>query len=145
MGWDSDSCRCPPAMLGMPISIRALPDDSGMNLGSRNRRSSKHTLEIERAAMPLLGVLLHWLDQVFKANVSCHGYYVSRSSEFLNGVALSASLVPTGSVEWHMCGSPLCLHCWLLEQPALALTFLPAAVNVPLWTFQPTSSLDRKQ
>lgn len=128
----------------MANSIRALPDDAGVNLGSRNSRNSKQIPQSQRAAMPLLQILVHWLDQVFKTGVSCHGYWVLCAFEFRNGAALSTSLVPTGSVEWHIRGSPLCLHYWLLEQPHLALTFLPAAVSVPLWTFQPTSSLDRK-
>lgn len=71
---DSDRCRCAPALLGMTNSIRAFPDDAGVNLGPRNRRNSKHIAQIQGAAMPLLHVLLHWSDQVFKADVSCHGY-----------------------------------------------------------------------
>lgn len=140
---DSDRCRCPSAVSGMTNFIRALPDDAGVNLGSRNRRNSKHTPQIQRAAMPVWRVWLHRSDQVFRARqlprLLSHAY--------LNSWTVQLYLPPWFLLEaWSdtLCESPLCLHCWLLEQPPLALTFLLAAVNIPLWTFQPTPSLDRK-
>lgn len=135
---DSNRCRCPAAVAGMTNSSRALLAD--VNLGSRSRRNSEQIPQIQRATVTPSCILLYWMDQVCKTGVSCQ----DSSSEFQNGVALFASPVTTGIVEWHICGSPLCPHCWLLEQTHLALTFLPAPVNVLLWTFQRTSSLETK-